>query len=62
MKNKPNFFWITGVSQTGGGGAPQLGFFPTNPRFFSDRVPQRKLGLQIVASGQCIIRSVIDLI
>ena len=61
MKNKPNIFLITGVSQTGGGGPP-FGKFSHIIPFFSDRVPQRKLGLQIVASGQCIIRSVIDLI
>ena len=39
MKNKPNFFLITGISQTGGGGR-HLGIFPTQSRFFSDRVPK----------------------
>ena len=39
MKNKANFFLITGVSQTGGGGSAWE-FFPHNPVFFSDGVPQ----------------------
>ena len=37
MKNKPNFFLITGVSQTGGvggGGSAAWEFFPHNPVFF----------------------------
>ena len=42
MKNKPNFFLITGVSQNGGGRRVvcHLGIFPTKSRFFSDRVPK----------------------
>ena len=39
MKNKPNFCFITGVSQTGGVGGPPLGNFPHIIPFFSDRVP-----------------------
>ena len=37
MKNKPNFFLITGVSQTGGmgGGVPPLGNFSHVIPFFS---------------------------
>ena len=37
MKNKPNFFLITGVSQTGGvgGGGPLLGNFSHIIPFFS---------------------------
>ena len=37
MKNKPNFFLITGVSQTGGvgGGGPPLGNFSHIIPFFS---------------------------
>ena len=40
MKNKPNFFLITGVSQTGGvgGGGPPLGNFSHIIPFFSDNV------------------------
>ena len=37
MKNKPNFFLITGVSQTGGeGGGPPLGNFSHIIPFFSE--------------------------
>ena len=41
MKNKPNFFLITGVSQTGGvgGGGPLLGNFSHIIPFFSDNIP-----------------------
>ena len=41
MKNKPNFFLITGVSQTRGvgGGDPPLGNFSHIIPFFSDNVP-----------------------
>ena len=45
MKNKPNFFLITGVSQTGGvgGGGPPLGNFShIIPFFVSDNVPKAK--------------------
>ena len=34
MKNKPNFFLITGVSQTGGVGGPPLGNFSHIIPFF----------------------------
>ena len=34
MKNKPNFFLITGISQTGGGGGATWEFSPHNPVFF----------------------------
>ena len=35
MKNKPNFFLMTGVSQTGGWGDPPLGNFSHIIPFFS---------------------------
>ena len=40
MKNKPNFFLITGVSQTGGvGGSAAWELFPHNPVFLSESIP-----------------------
>ena len=46
MKNKPNFF-LTGVSQTGGGegGVPPLGNFSHIIPFFSDHDPKSLLVL-----------------
>ena len=58
MKNKPNFFVITGVSQTGGvggGGSAAWEFFPLNP-VFSDNVPNGEHEVSLNLSQQSEIR------
>ena len=50
MKNKPNFFLITGVSQTGGrGGSATWEFFPHNPVFFPDHDPYTSYSVRILS-------------